>query len=92
MANDNENSLQQKGDESAENNDRQRMDQFNELSELSLEERMAMADKIGIPVRNADEATLISTMSENDTNTGGLANRTSEENAGEGLGGALGRS
>jgi hypothetical protein len=42
---------------------RDRTEQFNELSELSLEERMAVADQIGVPVQNAGEAAAMDTIS-----------------------------
>jgi hypothetical protein len=42
---------------------RDRTEQFNELSELSLEERMAVADQIGVPVQNAGEAAAMGTIS-----------------------------
>lgn len=63
MANDRENIQQnQTGTGNAEHLDRDRNEQFNELSELSLEERMAVADQIGVPVNDMGEAVATGTM------------------------------
>lgn len=72
MAFDRENSGQpQRGTDSSENLGRERKEQFNELSELSLEERMNVADKIGIPVENVSGI------------AGGSDDRMEEESTGE---------
>ncbi|NTS41626.1 hypothetical protein HRG84_11980 [Flavisolibacter sp. BT320] len=44
------------GRENEETTGHDRVEQFNELSELSLEERMNVADQMGIPVQDAGEA------------------------------------
>ena len=49
-----------------ENNGEDRIEQFNELSELSLEERMNVADQIGVPVRNESNTVEIGTLSGSD--------------------------
>ena len=51
------------------------MDQFNELSELSLEERMAVADRMGIPVYNEPDAAAKGTGSGNNDSQGGANER-----------------
>jgi hypothetical protein len=57
MANDRENKDQsQRETGSTENIGRERQERFNELSELSLEERMNAADRIGIPVETVSNA------------------------------------
>lgn len=56
MINDREMEQQQPGREPKENFEHDRVEQFNELSELSLEERMNVADQMGIPVQDAGEA------------------------------------
>ena len=55
-------------------------EQFNELSELSLEERMAVADKIGIPAENEGDAVVTGTTSGRDDAASERSNRTAEEN------------
>jgi hypothetical protein len=76
-------SNQQPGTGSPENLDRDRIEQFNELSELSLEERMAVADRIGIPVENVGEAAATGTMSGGDDAAGGSTDEMEEESASE---------
>jgi hypothetical protein len=49
---------------------RERTEQFNELSELSLEERMAVADQIGVPVQDAGEAAAMGTISGGEEGSG----------------------
>ncbi|MBB1284935.1 hypothetical protein HRH25_11180 [Flavisolibacter sp. BT320] len=51
------------------NPDHDRVEQFNELSEISLEERMNVADRIGIPVDNAGEAAATGTAMTSDETT-----------------------
>jgi len=51
---DNRNNPQQSSTEGAAN--QERPEQFNELSELSLEERMNVADQMGIPMTNVEDA------------------------------------
>jgi hypothetical protein len=53
---------------------------FNELSELSLEERMAVADKIGIPVENEEDAAPAGTTSGRDDAASEMSDRTAKEN------------
>jgi hypothetical protein len=84
MAFDRENGGQpQQGTGSAENRGRDRKEQFNELSELSLEERMKVADQIGIPVENISDAASLGTMSGRDDAAGGSGDRMEEESTGE---------
>ena len=49
-----------------ENIGEDRIEQFNELSELSLEERMNVADQIGVPVINESNTVEIGTLSGSD--------------------------
>lgn len=63
MINDSDKVQHQKDRERDEAFDQDRVEQFNELSEISLEERMNVADKIGIPVDNAGEAAATGTAS-----------------------------
>lgn len=63
MINDREKAQQQKERERDETFDQDRVEQFNELSEISLEERMNVADKIGIPVDDVGEAAATGTAS-----------------------------
>ena len=77
MANDRENIQQQEG--TAENMGRERTEQFNELSELSLEERMAVADQIGVPVQNMREAVATGTVSSDDDAAEDLNNEMEED-------------
>lgn len=84
MANDREKAPQeQQGTGRAENLGRERKEQFNELSELSLEERIAVADKIGIPVEDVSDAAAWGTMSGRDDAAGGSGDRMEEESTGE---------
>jgi hypothetical protein len=82
MANDRE-IQQQKGTGSAENLGRERQEQFNELSELSLEERMAVADQIGVPVQNVGDAAATGAMSGRDDAAGAPDDGMEEESSGE---------
>jgi len=50
------------GGEPENNSGKGRKEQFNELSELSLEERMKVADQLGVPVYNAGDAAATGTM------------------------------
>ena len=84
MANDNENvPQQQQGTGSAENVGSDRKEQFNELSELSLEERIAVADQIGIPVENVSDAAALGAMSGRDDLAGGPNDGMDEESTGD---------
>jgi len=83
MANDSNNPQQQQGTGSAENQNRDRQEQFNELSELSLEERMAVADQIGVPVNSVSDAAALGTASGRDDTAGGSNDRMEEESTGE---------
>jgi hypothetical protein len=65
---------QQPGRESEENFEHDRVEQFNELSELSLEERMNVADQMGIPVHDAGEAAATGRASAGDTAAGPESN------------------
>ncbi len=82
MVNDRENNRQQPTSGGAENGDRDRTEQFNELSELSLEERMAVADQIGIPTGNVGEAAATGTISGSDDAQGTSNGRFEEERTG----------
>ena len=77
MANDRKNIQQQ--DETADNMGRERTEQFNELSELSLEERMAVADQIGVPVQNMREAVATGTISSDEDAAEDLNNEMEED-------------
>ena len=46
----------QSGTDNPENTGPERKQQFNEMTELSLEVRMRVADQIGVPIANADDA------------------------------------
>jgi hypothetical protein len=76
-------SNQQTGTGSPENLDRDRNERLNELSELSLEERMAVADRIGIPVENVSEAAATGTMSGRDDAAEGSTDEMEDESASE---------
>lgn len=78
MTNDREKAQQQQGTGSAENLGSERQEQFNELSELSLEERIAVADRIGIPVENMGDAAETGAMSGRD-DLAGSSNEDMEE-------------
>jgi hypothetical protein len=84
MANDRDyNPQQHEQTGGAESQGRDRKDQFNELSELSLEERMAVADQIGVPVESVSDAASLGTMSGRDDLAGGSNDRMEEESTGE---------
>jgi len=84
MANDRENyPQQQEGSGSAENSGHDRVEQFNELSELSLEERMNVADQIGVPVYNVADAAALGTASGGDDEAGNSGDRMEEESTGD---------
>jgi hypothetical protein len=81
MTNDRDNTQQPYPDaEREENNSSARLEQFNELSELSLEERIAVADRIGIPVNDIREAVALGTMQNRDESTEGLDRTIEDEN------------
>lgn len=63
-----------------------RKEQFNELSELSLEERMAVANQIGIPVENAGDPALTGTMGADNEEAESPTNQPEEESTGGGPG------
>ena len=67
------------GTEGAGNLDRDRKEQFNELSELSLEERMNVADQIGIPVSNAGDAAATGTITGDSEKAAGNPNQHLED-------------
>ena len=54
-------------------------EQFNELSELSLEARMNVADQIGVPVNNLGDAAATGTMQDRDNSEGRLNERSDED-------------
>lgn len=81
MKNDRE-KVQQQGTPSTEDQDQERTEQFNELSELSLEERMNVADQIGIPVNNVEDAVATGAMRDNDADEN--INEDTEKTRGEG--------
>lgn len=83
MTNDKEKAQQQPGTGSAENQGLDRNEQFNEFSELSLEERMAVADKIGVPAENVTDAVALGTRSGRDDAAGDSGDRMEEESTGE---------
>ena len=86
MANDRENNLQgQPVTGGAENTGSDRIEQFNELSELSLEERMNVADQIGVPVENLGEAAALGTISGRDDAAGSADAGTEEQSTSEEL-------
>lgn len=83
MANDSVNSGQtQQGTGSAEQTGRQRKEQFNELSSLSLEERIAVADQIGVPAENVSDAASTGAASGRDDLAGGSGDRMERESTG----------
>lgn len=73
----------QPGLRSGDDTDRGRQEPFNELSELSLEERMAVADRIGVPVDNAGEAAATGAMSGPDDGAEGQIERMEDESTGD---------
>lgn len=74
---------QQSGTGSAENLGMDRKEQFNELSELSLEERMKFADQLGIPVENVTDVAAMGGVSGRDDVAGGSNDGMEEESTGE---------
>ena len=68
---------------SAENTGREREQQFNEMTELSLEERMAVADKIGVPVRDVADASQTGAGSGRDDAAGGSGDEMEEQDTGQ---------
>ena len=81
MTNDRENTQRPYPDgEGEENNSSARLEQFNELSELSLEERIVVADRIGIPVNDVREAVALGTMQDRDESTECLNGTIADEN------------
>jgi hypothetical protein len=84
MTNDREsNSQNHQGTGSAENLGGDRKEQFNELSELSLEARMAVADQIGVPVESVTDIASTGAMSGRDDVAGGSNDGMEEESSGE---------
>lgn len=76
MTNDREKAQQQRWEmEGDENSGKERVEQFNELSELSLEERMNVADRMGIPAESAGEAAATGTASGVDDAASGSNNQ-----------------
>lgn len=80
--NDRNDQTQQQGSGSAEQQGIDRQAQFNELSELSLEERMAVADKIGLPVQDVTDAFVTGTMSGRDDAAGAPNDGMEDESTG----------
>ena len=81
MTNDRDNTQQPYSDtEGEENSGNARQEQFNELSELSLEARMNVADRLGIPVNDIGEAVALGTMRDRDESTESTNDRMEEEN------------
>jgi hypothetical protein len=72
----------QPGSGRAENTGRNRKGQFNELSELSLEERIAVADQIGVPLEDVRDAAATGAMSGRDDALGGSNDGMEEETTG----------
>lgn len=84
MANDRENNEQtQQRTGSAEEQGRERHEQFNELSELSLEERIAVANQLGVPSESVIDTAATGALSGRDDVAGGSGDRVEEENTGE---------
>ena len=84
MANDRDERQQgQPGTGSAENTGRERDHQFNEMTELSLEERMNVADQIGVPVESVSDASETGAMSGRDDAAGGSGDRMEEQSTGQ---------
>ncbi|HYO23053.1 MAG TPA: hypothetical protein VER36_11660 [Flavisolibacter sp.] len=84
MANERESDYQpQQGTGSAENTDRDRTEQMNELTELSLEERMSVADKIGVPPEQVADVRDTGMLSGRDDLSGGSGDRMEDQNTGE---------
>lgn len=80
---DDKNQQAQQGSGSAENAGLGRTRQFNEMSELSLEERMNVADQIGVPTEDVIDANTTGASSGRDDAAGGSGDRMEEENTGE---------
>jgi len=81
MTNDRDNTQQPYSDtEGEENSGNARQEQFNELSELSLEARMNVADMLGIPVNDIGEAVALGTIRDRDESTESANDRMEEEN------------
>jgi hypothetical protein len=84
MANNSEKNLHHQQEAgNAQNGNLDRVEQFNELSEISLEERMAVADQIGIPVDNVGDAAATGAMRGSDDKPENSENQMEEENTGE---------
>lgn len=83
MANDSNNRQAQQETGRAENRGRDRQESFNELSELSLEERIAVANQIGVPAQSVSDAADTGAMSGRDDATGSSNDRMEEESTGE---------
>lgn len=84
MANDRGNDGQvQRGTGGAESQGRDRNEQFNELSSLSLEERMNVADQIGVPAESVGDAASTGAASGRDDLAGGSGDRMERESTGE---------
>ena len=84
MATDREKTQQdQQGTGSAENLGMNRREQFNQFSEISLEERIAVADQIGVPVESETYAAATGAMSGRDDAAGGSNDDMEEESTGE---------
>ena len=84
MANEREDNQQvQPGTGSAENAGNDRTEQLNELTELSLEERMAVADKIGVPTEQVSDISDTGMLSGRDDAAGGSGDRMEDENTGK---------
>ena len=64
---------------STENQNLERTEQFNELSELSLEERMNVADQIGVPRNNMEDAVASGTIRGYDESETGRNDEIEEE-------------
>lgn len=80
MADDRENGAQpQQGTSSAENGGGARKEQFNELSELSLEKRIAVADQIGVPAESVIDTDATGAMSGRDDAARGSGDKMEEE-------------
>lgn len=84
MANDREKTQQQPDSGGSENDGRKRQEQFNELSELSLEERIAVADKIGIPAARMSDAVALGPVSVRGDDEDNQHKRIEEESTDEG--------
>lgn len=79
MQNDKDNNPnRQQETSSTENAGENSKEQFNELSELSLEERMNVADRIGVPVRDVSDAAATGVLSGRDDVAGAPAGKTEE--------------